>query len=122
MNKLSLIILILLLTGCQVQKNINSTVDATTGLGAIPKGQTAERDLAIAQAKNIFQQKLALGEDFSSGPCLSERVIDDWVVDVAHNPRTDADDQPENQCQNYRNGTAHHFVELDSEGNLIRAE
>jgi hypothetical protein len=63
-----------------------------------------------------------LGDDFSAGPCLSEHVIDDWVVDIAHNPRTDADNQPENQCQNYRNGTAHHFVELDLEGNLVRAE
>lgn len=122
MNKATFIILILILTGCQVQKNINSTVDATTGLDAIPKGQVAERDLAIAQAKNIYQQKLAIGEDFSAGPCLSERVIDDWVVDLAHNPRTEVDNQPENQCQNYRNGIAHHFVELDLEGNLIQAE
>lgn len=122
MNKIVVIIALILLTSCQVQKNINSTVDATTGLGAIPKGQVAERDIAIAQAKNIFQQKLALGEDFSSGPCLSERVINDWVADIAHNPRIDQDNQPENQCQNYRNGIAHHFVELDLEGNIIRAE
>jgi hypothetical protein len=108
--------------GCQIQQNINSTVDATTGIGTIPQERASEKNLAIAQAKIIFQQQLALGNDFSHGPCLSERIIDDWAVDIAHVPRTDEDNQPENQCQSYRKGTTHHFVELDLEGNLIRAE
>lgn len=114
--------IIWLTTGCQVQQNINSTVDATTGLGAVPQGQQAEKNLAIAQAKITFQQKQALGDDLTDGPCLSNRIIDDWVADIVHSPRTAADDQPENQCADYRNGTAHHFVELDLEGNLIRAQ
>jgi hypothetical protein len=41
--------------GCQIQQNINSTVDATTGIGTIPQERAAEKNLAIAQAKIIFQ-------------------------------------------------------------------
>ena len=113
---------ILILGGCQVRKDINATVDATTGLNAISQGQAAERDLAIAQAKIIFQQKTALGEDLSAGPCLAENLLADWVADIAHNPRVDTDNQPANQCQNFRSGKARHFVELDPQGNLLRAE
>ena len=35
-----------------------------------------------------------------------------WVADIAHDPREDIDDEPENQCQRYREGEASHFVEL----------
>jgi hypothetical protein len=42
------------------------------------------------------------------------------VADVAHDPRTEADDDPANQCEEYRSGEVDHFVELDPDGNLIR--
>jgi len=93
-----------------------------TGLGAIETGKKAAKDLAISKAKDLFKQKLAEGLDMSNGPCLSNEIIPDWVVDVAHNPREAIDNQPENQCSAFREGKAHHFVELDPMGNLIRAE
>ena len=70
---------------------------------------------ATAEAKHI---------DLSAGPCLAERLpgLPDWVVDVAHDPRQAVDDQPVNQCARYRAGEAHHFVELDPDGELIRAQ
>ena len=46
--------------------------------------------------------------------------LPDWSVDVAHDPREDVDNQSSNQCQAYRQGKTHHFVELDPNGNLIR--
>jgi len=60
--------------------------------------------------------------DLSNGPCLSNPIPDqsDWVCDVAHSPRQPTDDLPENQCSAYRDGQAHHFVEVDTECNLIR--
>ena len=79
------------------------------------------REEAVRRAKELFQQKKAEGMDFSNGPCLSEEIIQDWCADVAHNPRQPVDNLPENQCQSYREGKVHHFVELDPEGNLIRA-
>ena len=81
----------------------------------------SDRDLAINKALEVFKQKQAEGMDFSNGPCLSEEIVPDWCADVAHNPRQPVDNRPENQCRSYREGRVHHFVELDPEGNLIRA-
>jgi hypothetical protein len=48
--------------------------------------------------------------------------LPDWAVDVAHDPRQAVDDEPANQCQSYRAGRTHHFVELATDGQLIRAQ
>jgi hypothetical protein len=81
----------------------------------------AEREAAIAAARAAYAKAKAEGEDLSRGPCLGT-VLPNWVADVAHDPRLDVDDQPENQCEAYRSGEVEHFVELDPEGNVIRAE
>lgn len=78
-------------------------------------------DTATAQAKFIYSQRREEGQDFTNGPCLSNALMPDWVADIAHNPRLTKDDLPENQCPAYLEGRADHFVELDPEGNLIRA-
>lgn len=44
------------------------------------------------------------------------------LVALAHDPRQEVDDRPENQCEAYRSGEAGRFVELDPDGNLIRAQ
>jgi hypothetical protein len=62
-------------------------------------------------------------KSYENGPCLSDNNtkwnVSDWVCDVAHSPRQAVDNLPENQCQAFRNGEAHHFVEVDSSCNLI---
>lgn len=55
------------------------------------------------------------------GICASENLESGWVCDIAHNPRQGIDDLPQNQCQNYRNEKAYHFVEVDPDCNLIRS-
>lgn len=59
-----------------------------------------------------------------SGPCLSDNNpfwdISDWVCDIAHSPRQDIDNQPENQCADFRQGKASHFVELSPECGFIK--
>jgi hypothetical protein len=80
-----------------------------------------ERERAIAAAHVAFEEAIAEGRDLADGPCLGV-VLDNWVADVAHDPREEVDDRPENQCEAYRSGEAEHFVELDPEGELIRAE
>jgi hypothetical protein len=82
-----------------------------------------EREHAIEAAQAVYAEHVAAGLDFSDGPCIAEELEDvpGWSVDVAHDPRETIDDQPENQCQAYRDGRTEHFVELDPEGNLIRA-
>ena len=82
----------------------------------------SEFDAATNQAKYIYQQGKIKGSDFSNGPCLSDALMPGWVLDIAHNPRQPIDDLAENQCPSYREGRAQHFVELDLNGNLIRAK
>ena len=71
-----------------------------------------------------YQQAKASGRDLAGGPCIAEQLpgLPDWVADIAHEPRQPVDDQPANQCQRFREGEAHHFVELDPAGDLIRAQ
>lgn len=83
-----------------------------------------QRDQAIAGAERAYQKAVARGERLDSGPCIAEELpgLADWVADVAHDPREDVDDEPQNQCHRYRDGDASHFVELTPDGELIRAE
>ena len=67
------------------------------------------------------QSSLASGQNLTSGPCLANEIVKDWVCDVAHSPREDVDNNPENQCPSFREGLAHHFVEVDPTCNFIRA-
>lgn len=93
--------------------------DAAKGGGA---PASSERERAIAAALKVYKEKKAEGVDFSNGPCIAQEVIPGWAVDVAHDPRQPVDDDPANQCASYREGRTQHFVELDPDGNLIRAQ
>ncbi len=95
---------------------------AAAGCGGVDE---AERDAAIAAAHAAYAKAKAGGTDFSRGPCIADPLpppVDDWVADVAHDPRTKVDDDPANQCSAYRSGMAAHFVELDPAGDVVRAE
>lgn len=116
MPKLSLFILALLviiLTGF-----LTITLDNSASK-SISK---AEAETAINQAKFLYSQKKSRGEDFLSGPCLSNALMPGWVVDIVHNPRQSIDDLPENQCPSYLEGSAEHFVELDLGGDVVRVK
>jgi hypothetical protein len=103
---------------------------AATTLGLAACGSSGSqvsqsgRDKAVDEAQNAFSQVQASGQDLSAGPCISESLpgLPDWVADIAHDPRQSIDDEPANQCQRFRSGQAHHFVELSLDGQLIRAE
>lgn len=84
-----------------------------------PSIETA-RKFAVREAQKLFLEKKQEGMDFSAGPCLTNEIIQDWVVDTSHNPRLAIDDDPNNQCVAFREGKAHHFVELDLNGEVIK--
>ncbi len=78
---------------------------------------------AITAAKVSYEKARIEGRDLSNGPCIADPLpVPNWVADIAHDPRQPVDDDPANQCSTYLSGEAEHFVELDPEGNLIRAE
>jgi hypothetical protein len=81
----------------------------------------SEEDAAIAAARQAYAEAVEQGVDMSNGPCLGV-VMENWVADVAHEPREDIDDESGNQCEAYRRGDADHFVELDPDGTVIRVE
>ncbi len=83
-------------------------------------GGTRASDDTIARAELAYERAKERGVDMSRGPCLGV-IQPGWVADVAHDPRKDVDDQPENQCTAYRTGDADHFVELDPSGRYIRS-
>ncbi len=67
------------------------------------------------------QQARAAGQDLSQGPCLLDPVSQNpnWVCDIAHSPRQPIDNLPQNQCQTFRQGKAHHFIELTPDCQLL---
>jgi hypothetical protein len=83
-----------------------------------------ERSMAIDEAAVAYAKAESSGMNLAPGPCVAESLpgLDGWVVDIAHDPRTQADDDPANQCERFRSGEASHFVELSPDGELIRAE
>lgn len=71
-------------------------------------------------AKQKYEEAKAKGVDMQNGPCLGI-IKDDWVLDIAHNPRLPVDNEAQNQCPDYLSGKAHHFIEMDPEGNVIKS-
>ena len=92
--------LLILLSGCTTEKT----------------NEELAKELCIAKC----QEALKNWENLSNGPCLSNEIVKDWVCDVAHFPRIEKDNNPQNQCEAFRAGVAHHFVEVDTECNVIK--
>lgn len=109
-------------TASQAAKDTGTIVNKATGVTDIAIKQAAEIKFATARAKEFYNAFKVQGEDLTNGPCLSENLTSGWVADLVHNPRLAVDDEIPNQCKNYLNGTAKHFVEIDLDGNLVRAQ
>ncbi len=85
------------------------------------RGHRSQLDTVVNQAKYLYRINQERGLDFSKGPCLSNALMPGWVLDIVHNPRQPDDDLAQNQCAAFTEGKALHFVELDINGNLVRA-
>ncbi|MFC1662920.1 hypothetical protein ACFL04_02000 [Patescibacteria group bacterium] len=78
-----------------------------------------EQQILLLAAQALYQEANGSNINLAYGPCLG-LIGDDWVVDIAHVPRESYDEDSDNQCPEYQNGTASHFIELDPDGNLLR--
>ena len=120
-NRISIItftiLFIIPLTACSKKAEVSQN-PITAQNNLITSNVTS--DIAFKNALNLYSQKKTEGVDLTNGPCLGN-VAPDWVADIAHNPRQSIDDKEENQCADFKNGLAHHFIELDPEGKLIRS-
>lgn len=90
--------------------------------GKYKPGLSDDIDDAVGKAQKIYKDRKDIGTDFTTGPCLSNDLLPDWVVDIAHNPRQSQDNLAENQCAALIEGRAKHFVELDLDGEVIRVK
>jgi hypothetical protein len=112
------------LAGCQsVTQPIRQTSDYLSGQVQIEQKKQADRTLAQVRCQELCQNQLSTdGQNFAIGPCLSNEIIPDWVCDVAHRPRLEVDNDSANQCFAFVSGQAHHFVEVDGNCGLIKAQ
>jgi hypothetical protein len=134
---LVLILAGLALAGC-AQPAQQATSTPTVSPSAAPSASLSEKEIAVQKCLELCDNadveecggaRLSECAPWSEGPCLSDDaqrkrevgMPSDWVCDVAHNPRTPADNDPANQCEEYRSGAARHFVEVDPDCKLIRA-
>ena len=86
-----------------------------------PVTESKVGDLALKNALNLYASAKASNRDLTSGPCLG-LVAPDWVLDIVHHPRQSQDEKSQNQCPELASGQAHHFIELDENGQLIRMQ
>ena len=114
-------ILVLIYLAFGHKKAVAPTVNAPQNQAkTTPIPTTAKTpDDVLKNALNLYLEKKREGLDMQNGPCLG-KIADDWVLDIAHNPRQPIDEKPENQCTDFKNGLAGHFIELDPEGKLIK--
>ena len=115
MNKLA--VLSISLTVVLIVAYLTLSSDANFSKGV----KKSEIGMAVNQARYVYGLRKEQSVDFSRGPCLSNALAPNWVLDIVHSPRQDIDDLPENMCPTYLEGKAQHVVELDPDGNLIRA-
>ncbi|MFA5021122.1 MAG: hypothetical protein WC517_03620 [Patescibacteria group bacterium] len=123
-KKIVILLLVgLTLSGCQniFQPLVNASEAVNQTVNAEQQKQ-ADRTQAMIKCQELCQNTLSTdGKNFEPGPCLSNAIAPDWVCDVAHSPRQAADDDPANQCESFRAGRMNHFVEVDGNCNLIKA-
>lgn len=90
--------------------------------GKYKPGLSTQIDTMVGRAQKLYKDRKALGIDFTTGPCLTNDLAQDWVADIAHNPRERSDNLAENQCPAFLEGRAKHYVELDIEGEVIKVK
>ncbi|MFA4930443.1 MAG: hypothetical protein WC570_01080 [Patescibacteria group bacterium] len=83
-------------------------------------GLEHNNEVLFTEAKSLFMEKRNTysGAEWVKGPCLGW-LNDEWVVDISHSPRQPIDDDINNQCQQYYNGEAKHFIEISPEGEIL---
>lgn len=90
---------------------------------SLPDKYVNNKEIATIECVKLCSKELGQGKILSEGPCLSEEIAEGWVCDIVRNPRVKLiDNKEQNQCQNYINKVAKHFVEVDPECRFIRAE
>src|SRR3989344_1996310 len=62
----------------------------------------------LLRARLRYLQARYEGIGLSTGPCLG-KLTNNWVLDIAHLPRDLVDEDPANQCLDYRQNRVFHL-------------
>jgi len=119
---------LLLIFGCVGQVTKYAAVPQEDAGSVLSKGQDVMQSAMKGEAGpenvcvGLCRAELEKGADLSAGPCLGNPIVGytDWVCDVAHSPRGDVDNLPENQCSAFRQGIAKHFIEVGTDCGVIK--
>ncbi len=106
-------LLSLVFAGCAFLSNEPSPAEKMAKL-------TGDARMAADNCVQLCRQSREQGKNLADGPCLSDKVAEDWVCDVAHSPRAEVDGYKANQCFEYGK-TANHFVEVSENCEFITA-
>lgn len=122
MNKIILILIIAILFWTGMKAFRKTELIPKRDISEVNLDQRMLMEDILKEAKEVLDQKIEDEEDTVKGPCLlnPSTINQDWVVDIAHEPRETEDDKPENQCSEYKDGKAKHFIEVDESGKMIR--
>ncbi|MCL6500753.1 MAG: hypothetical protein K6T16_01820 [Candidatus Pacearchaeota archaeon] len=98
-------------------------VSGFDGFGSFGLGCEEKAKVLVNACKMACYEAINNGTDLSKGPCLLDPMSQDtnWVCDIAHKPRENIDNERENQCNSWHNGTSKHFIELTPECEFITA-
>ena len=102
---------IIFLNGCAQNPPDNNTTAA----------KKSEQSLLDACVQACLDSKAA-GNNLEGGPCLLNPMPQNnsWVCDVAHDPRQDIDNLPENRCSAFGTGETNHFIEVNPQCEFIK--
>ena len=89
------------------------------GTPSIIPDYVSQQQEALLCANRLFSQERARNVSLNS-QCLGE--CDGYAVDIVHNPRTEVDDLQYNQCSDYLTGILTNFIEIDTNGNIVRVK
>lgn len=87
----------------------------------IKHGNPSQIPTIVLEQQNAINCALEKFSSFTeeiNSQCLG--VCGNYAVDIVHIPRTAEDNLVENQCEEYRNGSVNHFIELGKNGELVR--
>lgn len=73
----------------------------------------------IREARSLLDEKLKSGYDLENRPCLAEEIVPGWAVDLVHQPISEVDKLPENQCQSYLEGRVKNLILMDEFGHIV---
>ncbi len=79
--------------------------------------QVREQQEAITCASQLYADSLTLYANLES-QCLGRCNF--YSVDIVHVPRTEQDNLEQNQCSDYKNQVTKYFIELNSQGQIVR--